>query len=54
MTSELTGEGDADATVKKSLNVRQKLGTRNVLQVSIVKLSDFQVVRLSSLILGTC
>ena len=28
MIGKLTGEGDADATVKKCLNVRQKLGTR--------------------------
>ena len=33
MTSKVTGEGDdADADVKKCLNVRQKLGTRNVFE----------------------
>ena len=33
MNSKVTGEGDADAEeVKKYLNVRQKLGTRNVMK----------------------
>ena len=67
MTSKLTGEGDADATVKKKSECQTKAGNQECFES--VKFDPWDmlnnfcfhvyaqkspVVRLSSLILGTC